>query len=309
MRRRIAPVLLAVLLAAALGWAQAPPPQPERRTFAVSVLDKDANAVRGLTAANFRGTFRGQLVRILSATEDSSPRRIILLLDTGKGMSDANASGLMWAAAEDFVDNSGGPHNIAVCTIGGGVRCISRASKDRRVVRDTLAEIKSKVKPAGWTMIDTGIGVAADELSPPLFGDALFIISNTQSYATNFSILDTVEALSRSGIRVFFLSIDNREVPRDLPRKATPLTPAYTEPSGGLGVDWELGLDKSPTFLSRVRQLYEPMTHAYKVEVELPVLVEKPSEWRFEVVGPDGKKLKTVELAYPRLLVPAEKKK
>jgi hypothetical protein len=71
MLRRIALGALALLFATAPAWAQAP--APERRTLAVSVLDKDGKAVHGLTAENFRGECRGQPVRILSAAEDSSP--------------------------------------------------------------------------------------------------------------------------------------------------------------------------------------------------------------------------------------------
>lgn len=82
--RRWACVLLFVMLVGLPLHAQTA--QPERRTIAVSVLDKGGKAVHGLTAENFRGEFRGQAVRILSATEDSSPRRIAIVVDTSGSM-------------------------------------------------------------------------------------------------------------------------------------------------------------------------------------------------------------------------------
>jgi hypothetical protein len=42
----------------------------------------------------------------------------------------------------------------------------------------------------------------------------------------------------------------------------------------------------------------------YRVEVELPVEVDKTRGWELEVVGVDGKKMKGVRVVYPRKLAP-----
>jgi hypothetical protein len=52
----------------------------ERRIILVNVLDKDGNTVPGLTAANFRGEFLGQPVKVISAAVDPTPRRVALIV-------------------------------------------------------------------------------------------------------------------------------------------------------------------------------------------------------------------------------------
>jgi hypothetical protein len=44
-------------------------------------------------------------------------------------------------------------------------------------------------------------------------------------------------------------------------------------------------------------------------ELSLDSAVDKPRNWKLETIGSDGKKLKDVEVAYPRLLVPLSDKK
>lgn len=60
----------------------------ERRVIPVSVVGKDGKIVEGLTAANFRGKFRGKEVTIISANLPPKPLRIAILLDTSKSMKE-----------------------------------------------------------------------------------------------------------------------------------------------------------------------------------------------------------------------------
>ena len=52
------------------------------------------------------------------------------------------------------------------------------------------------------------------------------------------------------------------------------------------------------------RRVYEQMAEFYRVEMELPVAVDKARDWKLEVVDAKGKRRKDVEVVYPRKLVP-----
>src|SRR3990167_3518790 len=92
---------------------------PRRRTLAVNVLDEQGNQVSGLTASNFRAEFRGQPVKILSATLDTRPRRIVILLDTSGSMAARVGKWeLATAAAEDFLRWGPADSSIALVTFG-----------------------------------------------------------------------------------------------------------------------------------------------------------------------------------------------
>jgi hypothetical protein len=117
MRFRPASLLLAMLL-----WLPAHAQsvsQPERRTIAVSALDKDGKTVTGLTAADFRGDFRGQPVKILSAELDTNPRRIALVVDMSASLRESKPWTCLWSAADDFVTTLGGRNPIAVSRLLG----------------------------------------------------------------------------------------------------------------------------------------------------------------------------------------------
>jgi hypothetical protein len=46
------------------------------------------------------------------------------------------------------------------------------------------------------------------------------------------------------------------------------------------------------------------ITDAYRLELDFPRAVDKPREWKLEVVGPDGKKLPNCRLVYPHMVSP-----
>ncbi len=73
-----------------------------RRTVPVGVVDREWRFVPGLSASNFRGKIGGRDVEILSASVDTSPRRIVLLLDASAGMVNSNER---WRTAKSFSED------------------------------------------------------------------------------------------------------------------------------------------------------------------------------------------------------------
>ncbi len=298
---------LVVLFAACASFppfAQAPAPQPERRTIAVSVLDKDGRAVHGLTAANFRGEFRGQPVRILSATEDSSPRRILVVIDVSASMK-PNWQ-LAWRAAEEIAAVFEPRYAVALVSVGDNVRVHSRFVSDPETRRWILARAKAEVgQGKGSTGLFDGLLVSLWQFEPPQLGDSVCIISDGVDNKSTADASRVTELLARRGVRAFPILFDAPESRRDL-RRAWRLAERLAEGSGGQFLD--LRGSNLKRLLEKIALLHSFITDAYQLEIEFPEGVDKRREWKLEVVGADGKKLKDVEVAYPRLLVPLSDK-
>src|SRR5512139_2493676 len=71
------------------------------RTILATVIDEQGSIVKGLTAGNFRGKFRGKPVQINSVKFDSGPRRVVILLDASGSMVTSPKWALARALAQD----------------------------------------------------------------------------------------------------------------------------------------------------------------------------------------------------------------
>ncbi len=305
MLSRFLVVLIAVSASLPLS-AQAPAPAPERRTIAVSVLDKDGKAVHGLTAENFRGEFRGQPVRILSATEDSSPRRIYLLVDTSRGMF--GVWRFVWGAAEDLVLKLTPEHQIAVVRFDLDAKQLSGFSNDQASLLQALRTSQKDEAVGGTALYDTVLR-AGRSFSSPAFGDAVYVITDGQDTASRYTLKEAQTDLASNGVRVFAFWVKPQPVQYGFPAvdRTERLVRDLTQATGGSYL--ATGRYTEQEVADRVRSLYVAITNMYRLEVEFPQRVDKPRDWTLEVIGADGKKLEDVEVARPRLLVPLTEKK
>jgi len=298
--RRWACALLFVTLAGLPLHAQTS--APERRTIAVSVLDKDGKAVHGLTAENFRGEFRGQPVRILSAAEDSSPRRIAIVVDNSASMRPHSSR--VWTLVGELLIELGSSYEVAVYSLNEeAVRLISftQGSDARRRMFNQL-----KLAPArGATPLYDRLVHVSREFGMASFGDAICLITDGYD-TTSRTTPDELEVLfARTSLRLLVLRFPDTSgaaiflVSRSRRR-------LHTGDFGAVVFDYIGGADD----LQRKRSiLNDVLGWAYRVELELSRPSDKPRKWKLEVVGADGKKLKDVDVAYPRLLVPLSEKK
>jgi hypothetical protein len=66
-------------------------------------------------------------------------------------------------------------------------------------------------------------------------------------------------------------------------------------------------IDKSgnPTWLGlHLRSQYRQMLSFYRVDIDLPEIVDKPREWRLDLVGLDKFQQDNAVLKYPHMLMP-----
>lgn len=338
----VLPVLsLALSLAVA---AQEPAPIPcegLRRTVAVSVLDREGNQVPGLTAANFRGEFRGQPVKILSATLDTGPRRILLLLDTSDHLlaSKKTLENLLMAA-EDIL--SAGPPDsaIGVATFDAGLTLRAPFSQENDKARAALASLRdAKPTPKGErehaSLYEALVG-ARQVLQPSRPGDVVYLLSDADGWSNAMKGEEVQAGLVPSGLRVFALlllapRVEVRVEQRVMFVGSEELPPILLAPPG-YGTAIALGMDPSsslPASYFQVREMavstggfvvnagqldsaslpilqrvYEYMGQFYRLEVELPSEAGKLQEWKLDIVTAKGKRMKNVSAVYPRRVAP-----
>lgn len=315
MRTRRTLAFVAALLLSTAARAQAP--APERRTIAVSVLDREGKFVSGLTAANFRGPFRGQRVKVSSASEDSSPRRVALIVDI-RGPWVGRQWELVWAGAEDLVRQLTPRHAVAVLAAGGSTVQRTDFVHDPETLLNRLRDLQSRARSAGDARVSLGevITDGAQGFSPAGFGDVFYAI--TPAAATYYGDPYTAPTvgrqkmrreLARAGLRLFVLWVGETPIILLGPRGG--LTSQWgpkgleelVESSGG-ELAMVLRRHKLEELPSLTSPLYEAIAHVYRLEVEFPRAIEKPDDWKLEVVGAGGGELKDVEVVYPHLLAP-----
>ncbi|MDA2912884.1 hypothetical protein MYX77_02795 [Acidobacteriia bacterium AH_259_A11_L15] len=294
---------------ASAAWTQTP--VPERRVFAVSVFDSSGKPLEGLRAADFRGEYRGQQVKILSVEPNAEPRRIALLLDTSRSMEPG------WfvagAVAEDLVRSLSPDHEIAFYVLRPTNRSQPKENlnihkdftRDFRNLLLVLHEVTSD-EPGDPTAVYDGIIALAHRMAPARLGDAIYLISDGVDVRSRSSARDLEIALASLGLRVFSVKVPGHPVhhPPGASMRFGRALRRLAKATGGMAVKAHSSLGETMEVTEEFRMLYDAITHVYRLEVELPRRVDKPRKWELKVVDANGKELKDVQVLYPRLLLP-----
>lgn len=299
MPRRLLQFLCVVLLCATTLPAQAP--QPERRTIAVSVLDRDGHTVPGLTTANFRGEFRGQPVKVLSSASDTRPRQIAVVIDRSGSTKERKILEAAWMAAEDAAFRLANPHSVAVYTFADFVQRHIQFTPNAPALQTMFTQVAAGIRIAGSTALYDAITEVADEFRPGSFADVLFLVSDCGDNASQTTDKQAELTMKRNDLRAFVVLLPWRDEPRK-GRRAKGFARRLADNTGGLIL--EVNTDKPKEIQSHLSLLYAAITNVYVLEVEIPVLVDRPRDWKLEVVDANGQELKGATVAYPKLLIP-----
>ena len=311
---------------------------PRRRTLAVNVLDEQGNQVSGLTAANFRAEFRGQPVEILSATLDTRPRRIVLLLDTSGSMAARVGKWELAAEAAEDLLGWGPPDSvIALVTFREKVEprtgFESESQKAKQALKAARPAGDSSDPSGARTALRDAVVEAARRLSPARAGDVIYLITDGFDTFSQAKDKEVEAALLGSGARLFAVVLADRargggfavvsslmsgpmiitDVAIGESGGFVPLR-SFVDASGGLGMTAGAVGTSAPRFdykekqrgwfFSQARLLYGAMGEFYRLQVELPEESDKVREWKLNVVDARGKKMKQVGVVYPRKLAP-----
>jgi hypothetical protein len=297
------------------------------RTVAVTVTTEDGRLVKGLVAANFRATSRGHAVRIVSATYDTGPRRIVLLFDTsGSVIGDKALMSVSLKVAEDLVSAAPPQCSMAFLTFAGNVEDRVTFSEGRQAVVDEIAKLRdtqwSRKGPERRTALFDALLEGVSLLRPMHSGDALYLLSDGGEYGSRTSPSELSRALLSVRVRLFgFVTVapevgevEGNRLPSILSEIAAPVAADFVvwTPKGGwtqlLSSSYVLGAAANDPLVKFASQgLLREISELYQLEVRLPQAPKKPLDWRLDVVSAEtGKVSKDLKLIYPHKLAACE---
>lgn len=289
----------------------------EVRTVPLAVLKSSGRADLSLTLRNIRIKGHGVVARKL--TLDTSPRRIVLLLDISGSMAtliDYSKRITTWDdarnMAEIFLRTRFRQDLLALDVFAEEEKQIVPFTHDFDSIQTALTVVP---QPKGNTDAANALQSVLLELGPsPTFGDAVVFLSDGQFRGTS---LDSLAAdTSRGSVRVFLLS------PRVDPDRYT-VAPgssvtsefeaetAFMETTGGFSFAPQSVPDVEGASelvladpLRRVEALSNAIHGTYRLELQFERPVLKKQRLELEIINDAGKSVRDLHVLYPHTLYP-----
>jgi len=302
-----------------------------------NVLTEAGQPVADVPASSFRGTFRGKPVRVLSATQDPGPRRIVVMLDASGSMGQPPGKWqLAHGAAREIVLTSPAEYQIAFLIFADKVDRVVGFPEGRKAATDGLAALEPGRGwiPKGKTALFDAILEGLELLGSARPGDVIYVITDGEDSASRAKPDKVERALLATRVRLFALGLlDPRArglpqgaggpAPGVVPDRPDPLGSSrfptrdelirssplhdFAEDTGGAlftveGYSFE-GKRQAELNLS-LRRLYSQMTQFYRLEVALTEPIDKPGRWKLKLVDDNGKEVKLWHPAYQSIFLP-----
>jgi hypothetical protein len=321
-------LLFALLFVTSLNLAKLPAQDSgcTQRTIAVGVVDGAWNFVPNLSAADFRGQFRGHDVQILSASVDTSPRHIVVLLDASGSMTDPTYGGgwkIEKTVSEYLVRFAPPQTSIAFMGFSRTVLDTERFAEDApELLKNLSALVKVCEQPRKGlhlTALYDAISSARSTLGVGKIGDVICALTDGEDNKSQTTTRAVEEELLSGRIRLFGVvmlhPLRSARAPEGIgPEKLY----SMAEATGGNGLNLPYTASEPPfkymdatsstdAVNFALQRLFLQMGEFYRVEMRLPETVEKPTKWKLEAVNTDGKPMRGVEVHYPQELMPCAK--
>jgi Mg-chelatase subunit ChlD len=289
------------------------------RSIFANVVDENQVPVSGLTAENFRGEFQGKPVRIVTAKWDTSPKRIVILLDFSGSMSigQKNLQGilLVWRFLMTVPEGT----QVALITFGDEVNVRSGFLGDRQALKQLAENITHVGAKAfkGRTSLWDAIAEAIRLLERPQLGDALFLATDGGDNASKQSRRAVEQLVQNAGLRFFAAMLwDIGEYRKfdDNERTSYSELQDIAEKGGGAVFDFR-GLfgsgyrydlnspEGQKVILQAADMIFTQIHKPYVIEIELAATVDKPRSWNLKLLSNKGS-LKKAIMYYPKILLP-----
>lgn len=316
MKRTIHSLALLLIIPTSLFAQQ---PDCRHRTIPVSVVDEKEVPIAGLTAENFRGSFRGAPVRIVSVKLDTSPRRIVILLDLSGTMGTQNQHVVGQVLVWRLLRSSQVGSEFALLTFADEVKLKSGFLQDRQSINSLADEIGRLDAKAyrGRTVLWDAVGDAVKLLTPVQQGDVIYVFTDGLDSASKKHKSDVERILLDRGIRFFatlvlttpgFRMRTAREA-----RKVEELAD-LAEQSGGSMLElpfrsfgargqYDVSSEGQKKIFQAADGIFKQMQQSYLLEVDLAKEVDRPRSWKLKAVS-DSVQFKGFHLHYPRTLTP-----
>jgi len=292
-----------------------------KRSVAVSVVDREWNLVQGLSAANFRGKLRGREVEILSAFIDTSPRRIVLLLDASGSMIQEQ-----WEAAKsiskDLIWFAPARASIAQMAFSETVLDTVGFDQDQPALLKHLADLLKlceQPRKTRRTALFDAIANARGTFGRFEFGDVIFAVTDGGDNRSRTEPKRAEGDLLQGGVRLFCALLPGEAYGTrarvSAESEGANRLVSMVEVTGGdmLAVPYSAASEpyryikaktKDEAVSVALRRLFEEVGTPYRLELRLPVTLDKPTKWNLDVIEANGKPGRRVEVHYPQQLMP-----
>jgi hypothetical protein len=277
------------------------------RVIAVGVSNTDNNIVTGMTPANFQATMGHQPIQILSVTPNSTPARVIMVLD---GSGSMTKEPKIWQAyisvAQEAVDQLPPSTPMGFMLFTSRVELKGQLPTKHTAIRDQLEQLRSRQKGAPTALYDT-IQAAALEFNPPIPGDSIYLLSDGDDDASRATLATAEDLLIERGVRLFTFSITGTETSlsrmhwdKGRPRDFVEATGGYSVliPAGpAKSLPARIGVTTAPDKdLVQVSKQIKLISNLERVELELPEDLRKTENLELKPTGIPGP---TLSLTYP----------
>lgn len=296
-----------------------------RRVLPVSVVGRDEVPVAGVTAENFRGSFQGTPVRILSTAWHTGSRRVVILLDLSERMGGqrqwgpSNKNEVIEFLARDAVQFTRSSDKVSLVTFANSVTQRTSLTVERTQANAWIDQMARKDLKMfkGRSNLFAALGTAVDILSPYQLGDAIYLITDSFNAVRQEQIGEIESRFLSTGVRLFAVLLQDRNtfgVSRDF--RYIPLVDELLELTGGAswvmtstnvaprGSVYDLSEAGHKDISAAVNTLYKQIERFYLMEIELPREVDKPRPWKLELIPIGGQQIKSLSLYYPKKLLP-----
>jgi hypothetical protein len=193
-------------------------------------------------------------------------------------------------------------------------------SQGQSAVAERLRHIRSMTNTPGQatggrTALFDSLLVGLQLLETPISADSLYLISDGADNASHAHFDDVAQRLSSSGGRLFVsLTVGhfgNRSPTAEEERGPLDLSELGRRTGGEINTPFGQGLPSKPEEAERLSQrmnrFFRAMAQNYRVEVELPAALEKPTRWELKLSEDGSVRWKNSRLNYPTQLAPCKR--
>jgi len=254
------------------------------------VVDREWNLVQGLSAANFRGKLRGRDVEILSASIDTSPRHIVLLLDASGSMAVSNEA---WHASKslsmDLIRFA--PPRASIAQMAFSERILDTAGfdQDRVALLKRQAVIFEHLRGRGRTALYDAISSASGAFGVLDFGDVIYAVTDAGDNKSRTEPRRVEEDLLRARVRLFAVITHGPPTPEEIlgPNRLRSMAEAtggnvlsvpYGPSSGRIPLTYIKAKRMGDRIDLALHRLYEQMGEFYRLDLRLPETVDRPTK-------------------------------
>lgn len=283
------------------------------RTIPVNVFTEGGDQVTTLKAVDFRASVGKKLVHVTSATYDSGPRRIAVLIDVSGSMSEPPGK-LAWSLkfVQDFVSLAPTADSLALLTFASHIEDHMDFGQSRTALLTEVFRLQTPDREdlgEGMTALEDALVSAIGLLKKPRVGDAIYLVSDGGDNASRSRESRVTALLASAGVRVYSLLASPDVFTRQRTPEESPGPSGLRDlaiATGGNSQVFFPGRDtvRDRDQLTRLSQiLHSEISSFTKLTVRLPEPLLKPDSWHLELVNAAGRQIKALVI-YPHRLAP-----